>query len=251
MDRPDNSAGYVWIARSDYAVYYRIDRHRSTEAAAKLLINYRGTIVADDYEVYDSLQAQQLAKTLTSYRLARCWSHVRRKFHQAKPHYANAAEAIELIAKLYAVEREADGEPEEDRLHRRAELRQTKSRAILTELRTWLDKCVCLPKSSLGKAVSYAINCWKGLTVFLDDPLVPLDNNATERALRGPVLGRKTHYGSRSLRGTQIAALFYSMIESAQLYGIDPRLYIAEAARRAALVPNAITLPMDLIAKTG
>jgi transposase len=67
---------------------------------------------------------------------------------------------------------------------------------------------------------------WTGLTRFLVDPRVPLDNNAAERGLRGPVVGRKNHYGSRSLRGTQVAALFYTLCETAKLAGVDPHAYV-------------------------
>ncbi len=63
---------------------------------------------------------------------------------------------------------------------------------------------------------------WKGLTLFLDDPRIPLDNNATERGLRGVVLGRKNHYGSRSERGTEVAAPFYSLLKSAKLASSSP-----------------------------
>ena len=71
---------------------------------------------------------------------------------------------------------------------------------------------------------------WDGLTVFVDDPYVPLDNNGTERALRGMVIGRKNHYGSWSVRGTEVAALFYSLLETAKLHDIDPADYLYTAA---------------------
>jgi hypothetical protein len=54
---------------------------------------------------------------------------------------------------------------------------------------------------------------------FVEDPRIPLDINAAERALRGPVVGRKNHYGSRSLRGTEVAAVFYTLCETARLTG--------------------------------
>lgn len=72
---------------------------------------------------------------------------------------------------------------------------------------------------------------WKGLLRFLDDPRVPLDNNATERALRGPVVGRKNHYGSKSKRGTEVAALLYSLVESCSLNGVDPKRYLRDTTR--------------------
>ncbi len=65
----------------------------------------------------------------------------------------------------------------------------------------------------------------------------------TERALRG--VGRKNHYGSRSERGTRVAALFYSLIESAKLAGVEPRAYLGEAARRAIRSPGTVTLSRD------
>jgi transposase len=103
-----------------------------------------------------------------------------------------------------------------------------------------------LPQSGLGKAIAYTDGLWPGLVRFLGDPTIPLDNNATERALRGVVVGRKNHYGSKSLRGTQVAALFYSLLESAKLIGVDPAAYLAEATRRAIATPGTVTLPTDL-----
>ena len=77
-------------------------------------------------------------------------------------------------------------------------------------IQTWALAQQALPESSLGKAIGYLLGLWRGLTRFLDDPRLPLDNNRTERGLRGVVLGRKNHYGSRSRRGLEVAALFYS-----------------------------------------
>ena len=91
------------------------------------------------------------------------------------------------------------------------------------------------------------LGLWPGLTRFLDDPRIPLDNNATERGLRGMVVGRKNHYGSRSKRGTEVAALFYSLIESAKLCGVEPKAYLLHAARAALANPGTVTLPHALL----
>ena len=88
---------------------------------------------------------------------------------------------------------------------------------------------------------------WDGLTRFLVDPRIPLDNNAAERALRGPVVGRKNHYGSRSLRGTQVAALLYTLCESARLIGVDAHAYLRQALDAALATPGTITLPDALL----
>jgi hypothetical protein len=80
----------------------------------------------------------------------------------------------------------------------------------------------------------------------VDDPRVPLDNNATERGIRGPVVGRKNHYGSKSERGTEVAAVFYSLFETAKLVGVDPARYLREAALADA--HGEVLLPFDLVA---
>ena len=102
-----------------------------------------------------------------------------------------------------------------------------------------------MPRSGLGKAIAYTGGLWTGLVRFLENPKIPLDTNGVERALRGVAVGRKNHYGSRSERGTRVAALLYSLIESAKLAGVEPRAYLAEAARRAIRNPGTVTLPRD------
>ena len=74
---------------------------------------------------------------------------------------------------------------------------------------------------------------WERLTRFVDNPSVPLDNNGTERAIRGPVVGRKNHYGSKSRRGTEVAAILYTLVETAKLHHVHPTTYLTEAVRAA------------------
>lgn len=102
-----------------------------------------------------------------------------------------------------------------------------------------------LPQSAFGKAIDHTLGLWPGLARFLDDPSIPLDNNATERALRGVVLGRKNHYGSRSRRGTEVAALCYSLVESAKLVGLEPKAYLCRALE-AAVAGGEIPLPHEV-----
>jgi hypothetical protein len=78
---------------------------------------------------------------------------------------------------------------------------------------------------------------------FVRDPLVWLDNNRTERGLRGPVVGRRNHFGSKSARGTVVAATMYSLVESAKVTGIDPVAYLVEVATRAKRNVGAVLLP--------
>jgi len=234
----DTKKWQVWIAAAPDAVTYQIQDSRSAEAARNLLGDYSGTIVCDDYSAYKALK-----KRGGRFQLAHCWAHVRRKFIEAEGEApAECAEAIALIGQLYAVEKCATTGPPEER----ARLRETESRAIVKRIEQWALSVRALPGSGLRRAIEYMGGMWEGgLLRFLDDPNVPIDNNRTERCLRGVVVGRKNHYGSRSLRGTEVAALFYSLIESAKLAGVGPHTYL-RAATTAALRGDAVLLPHQL-----
>jgi len=127
----------------------------------------------------------------------------------------------------------------------RAALRKERSRPILDRIQAWAMATAALPQGGLGKAITYMAGIWTGLTRFVDEPRIPLDNNAAERAERTPVIGRKNHYGSRSRRGTEVAALFYTLLESAKLAGVEPKMYLRRAVT-AALAGQVILLPHEL-----
>jgi transposase len=246
---PAGKRWWAWSLTSETAVTYTILESRSQEAARQVLNGYRGIVIADGYSAYEAL-----ARAGPRFTLAHCWAHVRRKFVEAEPHYPGpCAEVLDLIGQLYAVERDcpprvgAATEAEDTELrHRRADLRAERSAPLVATIRTWAQGQRALPESSLGKAIAYMLGLWPGLTRFLDDPRIPLDNNATERALRGMVIGRKNHYGSRSRRGTEVAALLYSLIESAKLCGVEPKAYLLRALRAALATPGTVTLPHTL-----
>lgn len=221
---------WAWSLTTPDAVWHGIAPSRSAEAASQYLGDFEGTLLVDGYKAYDTL-----AKRKTVIRLAHCWAHVRRKFLEAEPNYPQCSEALELIGQLFELDRDTkdpsllEGDAKLDAERERLAKRNAEARPILERLRAWALEQRGLPKSSLRKAIDYMLQYWEGLTVFLDDAYVPLDNNRTERALRGLVIGRKNHYGSRSQRGTEVAALFYSLIETAILNGVDPADYIYTA----------------------
>ena len=103
-----------------------------------------------------------------------------------------------------------------------------------------------LPRSGLGRAVGYTLSLWDGLVRFVDDARIPIDTNLVERGMRPVAVGRKNHYGSKSERGTRVAALFYTLIESAKHAGVEPAGYLAQATRRAIDSPGNVTPPGDL-----
>jgi transposase len=100
-----------------------------------------------------------------------------------------------------------------------------------------------LKTTSLGGAIRYTLGIWIRLTLFLDDPEIWLDNNRTEGGLRGPVIGRRNHFGSKSARGTVVAGTMYSLVESAKAAGVDPIAYLVEVATRAKQNPGAVDVP--------
>lgn len=234
----ERSKWHTWALSSPLAAYYGILDSRSTEAAKVMLNGYAGVVVVDGYSVYQALQLRG-----GSFTLAHCWSHVRREFFAAREKYPGADIALDFIGELYAIERECETGP--PGLAERQRLRTEKSAAIIGRLHAWALEQRVLPESALGKALAYMAGLWPGLLRFLHDARIPLDNNATERALRGPVIGRKNHHGSRSRRGTEVAALIYSLVETAKLNDVEPKAYLRRAVH-AALANKPLPLPHAL-----
>jgi transposase len=193
--------------------------------------------------------------------LAACWMHARRGFIRAEKAGCSAAEPIlDLIEPLYAVEADAaeevagisDREARRDALvQARQTLREARSRAIIAQLDAALRDLTLIEGTALAKAVAWIRNGWEQLVRFLDDPRIPLDNGVAERIIRGAVLGRNVYHGARSETGTRVAALFYSLLESCRLEGVDGHAYLLEAARRALADRKAVFLPEDFAALTA
>ncbi len=230
LDKKARKRWWIWAMQSGDAVYFHAAPSRSAETAMEVLGDYQGTVVCDAYKAYETA-----AKKRGLIKLALCWAHVRRKFVEAEPNYPQCATALDLIAQLYSIDRETEdpthlvGDPKLAAAETRKQARAERAPPILKALQEWAFEQRGLPKSGLRKAIDYMLGHWESLSVFLVDPFVPLDNNATERAIRGIVVGRKNHYGSRSVRGTEVAAIAYSLVESAKLAGLDPRGYITAA----------------------
>ncbi len=215
----------VWALSAPDAVVYQLHPSRGADAAARLLQDFSGTVMCDGYSAY-----QALAKRRHGFKLAHCWAHARRKFVEIEESFPKPSEeAIALISELYRIEREIEDEPPDVRLS----IRQQRAGPVVQQIHRWALEQRALPQSPLGKAIAYLGKHFDGLRVFLTDADVPLDNNRTERALRGVVLGRKNHFGSRSERGTKVAAMMYSLVETAKINGVDPELYLKLAALEA------------------
>ena len=211
----------MWCLTAPGAVVHRIRDDKGAATFGELVGDYEGTVVCDALKTHEAG-----AREAPGIQLAACWAHVYRKFKEAEPDHPEAHLALEWIGELYDIDERAGGDFE-----RKAELRRTESAQVTEKLKTWLWSQAVLKTLSIGKAAAYAIANWERLTRFLENPFIPLDNNATERGIRGPVVGRRNHFGSKSRRGTQVAAVFYTLIETAKLHDIDPAEYLIEVAR--------------------
>jgi transposase len=169
-------------------------------------------------------------------KLASCWSHVLRRFRDAAAAPPGAHFMLGWIGAIYEIDRRAASELE------RGQLRRSESRVVLDKMHAWMHQVHAPKTTNLGAAIRYTLRIWERLTAFTEDPLVWLDNNATERGLRGPVVGRRNHFGSKSARGTHAAAVLYTLVESAKVCGLDPIAYLIDVATAARRNPGAVLL---------
>jgi transposase len=227
----------VWALSAPDAVVYQLHPSRSADAAEQLFQDFSGIAMCDGYSAY-----QALAKRRHDFKLAHCWAHARRKFVEIEESFPKQTEqALELIRDLYRIEHGLQDKPPDERLS----IRQQRAGPVVQQIHRWALEQRALPQSPLGKAIGYLGKHWDGLRVFLTDPDVPLDNNRTERAMRAVVLGRKNHFGSRSERGTKVAAMMYSLVETAKINSVDPELYLKLAALES-IAGRPIPLPHQL-----
>ena len=236
---------YVWCLAAPDAVFYRLRPSRSAKSGAEVLGGFEGIALVDGYKAY-----QTLARASPDLRLAYCWAHVRRKLVKAERFYPDeVGDALALVRRVFELDGSVpnpdglEGEARTEALALRAKVRDEQVRLVVEELRLWALRQRGLKGSALRKAVDYMLGLWDGLVLCLDDPRVPLTNNLAERVIRGPVLGRKNHYGSKSERGTEVAAIFYSLLETAKLRGVEPKAYLLDATRAAIADPGTATLP--------
>jgi len=178
------------------------------------LEGFKGILQVDGYAGYRKLADRG------NVRLAFCWSHVRRGFYElaVSGPAPIASEALERIAGLYAVEKDVRGRSPEER---RA-VRSLRSRPLIAALEPWLRVKLGLisQKSKLAKAIRYALSRWEGLTRFIDDGRIELDNNTVERSIRPIALNRKNALFAGSDEGASYCPSGYLLINQA-LPGTD------------------------------
>jgi transposase len=196
------------------------------------LATYTGIIQADAYSGYNGLYVEARKPGLIME--AACWAHGRRKFFEiAELQKAPVAlEAVQRIDKLFAIEREINGKPPDER----AAVRKERSRPLIADLEQWLrsERRKLSSKNRLAKAIDYLLKRWAAFTRFLDDGRICLSNNAAERALRGIAVGRRNWTFAGSDSGGRRAAAIYTLIETCKLNDIDARAWLADVLARIA-----------------
>lgn len=198
----------------------------------------RRFLQADAFGGYDGIYAGEAGGNVVE---VACWAHARRYFFDArKADHRNSAQALAYIKLLYEVEHDAAGLPP----HERALVRQERSAPILVQFRSWLTGLQAvhggnvLPKSPMGEAITYAMNQWAALCVYLLDGDLNIDNNMSENALRRIAVGRKNWLFCGSDNGGRTAAILFSLIATCQRHDVEPFAYLRDVLTRIAAHPH-------------
>lgn len=215
---------YLGDRRRPYTTYDFTDS-RNRDGPQSFLHGYRGYLQADAYGGYDGIYAHRQVVEVA------CWAHARRKWHEARSSDPTRAhQALALIQRLYDVEDDSRLlEPE-----LRCAVRQERSLPLLAEFRAWLDATCAgaLPKSPIGQAAVYARNQWQALTRYCEDGELSIDNNAAERAMKIPALGRKAWLFVASRAGGRRAAILFSLVASCKANQVEPWAYLRDVFSR-------------------
>lgn len=228
MQKIKTHKGYVWAFITSFGIVYYYSKSRSSDTPNKILGSSNGILLADAYSGYNSV-CEPGARIR-----AACWAHVRRKFFDAQANAPDEAKkAIDTILKLYKIEYEAIAKKifgTESHLA----LRKERALPIISKFESWLKEQndQHLPKGPMGKAISYALDNLSELKVFVNDVSVPLDNNASERALRIIALGRKNYLFAGNDDAAQNLAGLYSLVATCEMHGINPSAYLTDILTR-------------------
>jgi transposase len=185
---------------------------------------------ADAYAGYDRLYAA--GRRPGPIVEAACGAHARRKFFDlARLNKAPVAiEAVARIDTLFAIERDINGLPPDERCRVRHERSRPRVEALGILLREQHGRLS--PNNQVAKAIAYSLNAWDALIRFLDDGRLCMTNNAAERALRGIAVGRNNWTFAGSDAGGRRAAAIYTLIETAKLNDVDPQAWLADVLAR-------------------
>lgn len=235
---------WLWVFLGEDTVVFVLDASRSHEVPEKHFhAEHKTILMVDRYPAYQAMKQSKDGIIL----LAFCWAHVRRDFIKVAKGYPElkdwAIAWLTLIRDVYRCNRKRVqwiGMPEFAGT-------DAKLRTILTTMQTTATEQLADEKlrAPCRKALESLQNHWDGLTRFVDDPRIPMDNNASERVQRGPAVGRKNYYGSGSEWSGQLAMMLFSIFATLQKWAINPRTwlrwYLDECAKAGGKVPGDVS----------
>ena len=229
--RPAGSKSYIWVYRSGginsthHIVLYEYQKTRNASHPVRFLKDYEGICVTDGYQVYHSAE-----KTLEHVTIAGCWVHARRYFDEALKIIPQAVRSKSwgylVMKQIQAIYRE-EGKLKDLKTEERLKQRQLVIKPLVDALFAYAKQHQ-VPVGTQGKlarAVTYLLNQEKYLRVFLENGEMPMDNNASERAIRGFCIGRKNWQLIDTIRGAENSAIIYSIAETAKANDLKPYEY--------------------------
>ena len=233
VGREPSSQSWMWVQTGGPpdrpVVLFDYTTSRAQEVPLRLLEGFSGYLMTDDYAGYNALAARPGIERLA------CLAHARRKFVEAqkvqpKGKTGRADVALNLINRLYAIERELKDTSDEQRYRGR----QQHSLPILEQLRTWLEKTLpqVTTQNALGKALNYLASNWTRLVRYVEAGYLPIDNNRAENAIRPFVIGRKNWLFSDTPKGAIASAQLYSLVETAKANGQEPYAWLRHVLER-------------------
>jgi len=216
--------GYIWsvLDMNSPQVFFHYDKgSRSQTTLVSLLCNYRGTVQSDAYEAYGIYENKEGVLLLS------CWAHARRKFENALSENKTLAnQALDYISLLYQIE--ANLKDKALSAEEMADERKRLAYPILLKFEKWMLDISpeLLPKSLMGKAITYTFSIYHRLVRYINDGRYQIDNNPIENAIRPLALGRKNYLFCGNHDTAKDAALFYSLLGSCKQAGINPEKWL-------------------------
>lgn len=230
LEGSDKKSWYLWGFSTPAFCYLECHDTRSGDVASDILLNSLcEVLVTDVYSGYGKAIktvnfARQLKRNLPI-ESAFCNAHARRYFYKPRLNYPEANFYLDHYHEIYQLNNLSKGKPPEQI----SELRSLMAPRFEAMKKMAMEELPRYPNGNqYKKALNYFLENYDGLTLFLTEPDVPMDNNAQERLLRSHVVGRKTWYGTHSERGAETAAILFSIVETCKLNNVNPREYFAK-----------------------
>jgi len=226
--RKTTATGHLWVTvggdSAPYTTFHFTRGYAASDGPDQFLAGYTGFVHADCLAQYDSAFNAGAAHVA-------CWAHARRKLLDAGE---LAAPAVEVVGRLYRLERDLPPPDTPDHLARRSEVRRTLAVPLLNDLHDWLSTATAaaLPRSPLGEATRYVLARWEAFTRYTTDGRLSIDNNLAERTLRAVAVGRGNWTFVGSVDAGHWAAVHYTIVGTCRHLGLDPFAYLRDVLPR-------------------